>query len=153
MSCPHPVGAASAFPPCVGVDGATQYPIFFLEFNGFDVPKNYSGINGKPVGHMTLEAHRFTDDPLKPCIGGRTIGTARIGTWTTSEFTCPSDSPYIERVAMHGEGVYVGHLALAWKTDGISYIASAHGHTTANLTLLKRFIHSIALKSPGDSSG
>ena len=153
MSCPRPVGAASAFPPCVGVDGATQYSIFFLEFYGFDVPKGYSGINGKPVGHMTLEAHRFTDDPLKPCIGGRTIGTARIGIWTSSEFTCPNDSPTIERVAMHGEGAYVGHVALAWKADGISYIASAHGHTTANLTLLKRFVHSIALISPGDSSG
>jgi len=102
---------------------------------------------------MTLEAHRSTDDPLKPCIGGRTIGTARIGIWTTSEITCPNDSPYIERVAMHGEGAYVGHLALAWKADGISYIASAHGHTTANLTLLKRFVHSIALISPGDPSG
>ena len=27
MSCPRPVGAASAFPPCVGVDGATQYEL------------------------------------------------------------------------------------------------------------------------------
>jgi len=153
MSCPRSVGAAPAFPLCVGVDGATQYSIFFLEFYGFDVPKGYSGINGKPVGHMTLEAHRLIDDPLKPCIDGRTIGMARIGNWTTTEFTCPNDSPHIERVAMHGEGTYVGHLALAWNADGISYIASAHGQTTANLTLLKRFVHSIALISPGASSG
>jgi hypothetical protein len=132
------------------MEGATEYSIFFLEFYGFDVPKGYSGINGKPVGHMTLEAHRFADDPLKPCIGGRAIGTARIGIWTTSEFTCPNDSPFIERHAVHGEGAYVGHLALAWKADGISYIASAHGHTTANLRLLKRYVHSIALISPGD---
>jgi hypothetical protein len=153
LSCPRPVGAASGFPPCVGVEGARQYSIFFLEFNGFDVPQGYSGINGKPVGHMTLEAHRLADDPLKPCIGGRSIGTARIGIWTTSEFTCPNDNPFIERDAVHGEGTYVGHLALAWKANGISYIASAHGHTTANLTLLKRFVQSIALISPGDSSG
>ena len=153
MSCPRPVGAASVFPPCVGVEGATRYSIFFLELYRFDVPKGYSGINGKPVGHVTLEAHRLADDPLKPCIGGRTIGTARIGTWTTTEFTCPNDSPSIERDAVHGEGAYVGHLALAWTADGISYIASAHGHTTANLTLLKKFVHSIALISPGDSSG
>jgi hypothetical protein len=136
------------------LEGADRYSIFFLDFYGFDVPKGYSGINGKPVGHMTLEAHRIADDPLKqPCIGGRTIGTARIGIWTTSEFTCPNDSPSIERIAMHGEGAYVSHLALAWTTDGINYIASAHGHTTANLTLLKRIVHSIALTSPGNSSG
>jgi hypothetical protein len=154
MSCPRPVGAASGFPPCVGVEGAAQYSIFFLQFYGFDVPKGYSGINGKPVGHVTLEAHRIMDDPLlTPCIGGRIAGTARIGIWTTREFTCPNDSPSIERDAVHGEGAYVGHLALAWTADGISYIASAHGHTTANLTLLKRFVHSIALISPGDSSG
>jgi hypothetical protein len=153
MSCPPPVGAASALPPCVGLEGAARYSVFFLEFYGFDVPKGYSGINGKSVGHMTLEAHRLADDPLKPCIGGRNIGTARIGIWTTSEFTCPYDSPSIERDAVHGEGAYVGHLALAWKADGISYMASVHGHTTANLTLLKRFVHSIGLIVPGDSSG
>ncbi len=54
---------------------------------------------------------------------------------------------------MHGEGVYVGHLALAWKAGGISYIASAHGHGTANLTLLKKFVNSIKLIPPGSSSG
>ncbi len=114
MSCPRPVGAASGFPPCVGVEGAAPYSIFFLQFYGFDVPKGYSGINGKPVGHLTLEAHGITDDPLlTPCIGGRITGTARIGIWTTREFTCPTDSPSIERDAVHGEGAYVGHLALA----------------------------------------
>jgi len=154
MSCPRPVGAASALPPCAGVEGATQYPIFFLEFNEFDAPKGYSGINGKPVGHMTLEAHRLADDPLKqPCIGGRSIGTVHIGSWTTSEFTCPNDSSSIEREAMHGEGVYVGHLALVWTADEIRFIASAHGHTTANLTFLTRFVRSISLISPSSSAG
>ena len=153
MSCPQPDGAVSAFPPCVGLEGAAPYSIFFLQFYRFDVPKGYSGINGKPVGHVTFEAHRFADDPLKPCIDGRPIGTARIGIWTASEFTCPNDSPSIERNAVHGEGAYVGHLVLAWKADGISYLASAHGHTTANLTLLKRFVHSISLIVPGDTSG
>jgi hypothetical protein len=153
MSCPQPKGADSAFPPCVGLEGAAPYSIFFLQFYGFDVPKGYSGINGKPVGHVTLEAHRFADDPLKPCIGGRIMGTARIGIWATSEYTCPKDSLSIQREAMHGEGAYVSHLVLAWGADGISYIASAHGHTTANLTLLERFVHSISLILPGDSSG
>ncbi len=135
------------------MEGVIDYPIFFLELQGFDVPKGYAGVNGKPVGHLTLEAHRLVDDPLKPCIGGRAMGTVRIGTWSTREFTCPNDSPTVERKAAHGEGTYVGHLALAWTVDGISYIASAHGHTTANLTLLKRFVHSIDLVVPGSSSG
>jgi len=136
------------------MEGAAQYSIFFLEFYGFDVPKGYSGINGKPVGHMTLEAHPLADDPLKhPCIGGRIVGTVRLGIWNTTEFDCPNESPYIERVAMHGEGAYVGHLALAWKAGRISYIASVHGHTTANLAFLQQFVRSIALVSPGDSSG
>ena len=41
MSCPRPVGAASTFPPCVGVEGAARYSIFFLAFYGFDAPKGY----------------------------------------------------------------------------------------------------------------
>ena len=152
LSCPRPVGAASALPPCVGVEGVTQYPVFFLDYHGFAVPKASSGIDGKPVGQMTLEAHRLADDPLRqPCIGGRSIGTVRIGMWTTSEFICPNDSPSIERVAVHGEGAYVGHLALAWTDHGISYIASADGHSRANLTLLTRFVHSTSLVSPGNS--
>ncbi len=153
MSCPPPSGAASSLPPCVGLEGLLGYPIFFLELQGFDVPASYQGINGKPVGHLTLEAHRLVDDPLKPCIGGRAMGTVRIGTWSTSEFTCPNDSPTVERDAKHGEGAYVGHLALAWTVDRIRYIASAHGHTTANLTLLKRFVRSIVLVVPGSPSG
>jgi len=147
------MGASSSLPPCVGSEGVIGYPIFFLEFHGFDVPRGYSGVNGKPVGHLTLEAHRLVDDPLKPCIGGRPIGTVRIGTWTTSEFTCPNDSPSVERDAAHGEGSYVGHLALTWTVDGVGYIASAHGHTTANLTLVKRFVHSIDLVAPASSPG
>ena len=128
------------------------YPIFFLEFSGFDVPKRYSGIDGRPVGHVTLEAHRVADDPLtKPCIGGRRIGTVQVGTRTTSAFTCPNDSPQVERDAQHGEGTYVGHLALEWDNQGIRYVASAHGHTTANLVLLKKFVRSIVLVPPAAS--
>ncbi len=148
MSCPTPVGAATSTP-CVGQEGTAGYPVFFLEFSRFDVPKGYSGIDGKPEGHLTLEAHRLADDPLKPCLDGRRIGTVQVGTRTTSAFTCPNDSPQIERDARHGEGAYVGHLALEWDTSGIRYIASAHGHTTANLMLLKKFVRSIVLTPPG----
>lgn len=147
MSCPRPVGAATS--PCVGAEGSARYSIFFLEFSGFDVPQGYSGVDGTSTGHVTLEAHRLVDDPLKPCIGGERIGGIRVGAWTTSEFICPNDSLQVERAAQHGEGAYVGHLALEWGAHGITYIASAHGRTTANLILLKRLVRSTVLISPG----
>jgi len=148
MSCPTPVGAATSTP-CVGREGLVAYSIFSLEFSGFDVPKGYSGVDGKPVGHVTLEAHRLTDDPLnQACIDGERMGTARVAAWTTTEFVCPNDSLQAQRKARHGEGTYVGHLALEWEADGIRYIASAHGHTTANLILLKKLVQSIVLTPP-----
>jgi hypothetical protein len=153
MSCPTPVGAATSTP-CVGREGSTGYLIFYLEFSGFDVPKGYSGVDGKPVGQVRLEAHQLADDPLnQPCIGGERIGTARVAAWTTTEFVCPNDSLQAQREAQHGEGDYVGHLALVWSAAGITYIASAHGHTTANLTLLKKFVNSIVLIMPSNRPG
>ena len=46
---PTGVGAASGLPPCVGVDGATQYSIFFLEFYRFDVPKIIQESTANPL--------------------------------------------------------------------------------------------------------
>jgi hypothetical protein len=102
---------------------------------------------------MTLEAHQLADDPLKPCIGGERIGSVRVAASKTTEFVCPNDSPQIERKAEHGEGAYVGHLALEWDASGIRYVCSAHGHTTANLTLLKRFVGSVVLLPTAESPG
>ena len=148
MSCPASVGAATSTP-CVGREGLTAYPIFYLSFSGFDVPNHYSGVDGKPVGQVRLEAHQLADDPLNlPCIGGERIGTARLAAWMTTEFVCSNDSLRAQREARHGEGDYVGHLALEWEAHGIRYVASAHGHTTANLILLKKLVQSIVLTPP-----
>ena len=46
MSCPPPMGAALG--PCLGLEGLTPYPVFGLEFIGFDVPLDYVGVDGKP---------------------------------------------------------------------------------------------------------
>ena len=56
-------------PPRVsGGKDQTGYLIFYLEFSGFDVPKGYSGVDGKPVRQVGLEAHQLADDPLnQPC--------------------------------------------------------------------------------------
>ena len=152
MSCPVPVGAATSTP-CVGREGTDQYTVFSLEFSGFDVPRGYAGVGGRPVGHLTLEAHRLADDPLRPCIGGQRLGTLRVGVLATTEFTCPNDSLQVQREARHGEGAYVGHVALEWDSQGIRDIASAHGHTTANLVLLQKFVRSTVLVPPPTSPG
>ena len=147
MPCPQPVGAATAVP-CVGLEGSPPYSVFFLEFTGFAVPPDYIGVDGKPDGHVTLEARPTADSPPKPCIGGTFLGTVKVGIWKTKEYVCPNDSLRVEREARNGEGVYVGHLALEWQVKGTQYIISAHGHTTANLALLRRLGGSIELTAP-----
>jgi hypothetical protein len=129
----------------VGLEGTDEYRVFFLEFSDFDVPRNYVGVDGKAVGHLFIEARRLSDAPKTPCIGGTRTGALDIKGWRTTLYTCPKDSPYIERVARHGEGASVGHVLLDWKANGVEYIASAHGHTTANVTLLKRLVGGITL--------
>ena len=147
MSCPHSVGAATSVP-CVGLEGSPPYSVFFLEFTGFVVPPGYVGVDGKPDGHVTLEARPTADSPPKPCIGGTFLGTVKVGSWMTKEYVCPNDSLRVEREAQHGEGAYVGHLVLDWQVSGTQYIISAHGHTTANLALLKRLGGSIEMTAP-----
>jgi len=132
----------------VGLEGSPPYPVFFLEFTGFVVPPGYVGVDGKPDGHVTLEARPTADSPPKPCIGGTFLGTVKVGIWMTKEYICPNDSLRVEREAQHGEGAYVGHLVLEWQVSGTQFIISAHGHTTANLALLKRLGGSIEMTAP-----
>ena len=146
MACPVPVGPQQA--PCVGLEGLAEYRIFDLEFEGFDVPRHYVGIDGKPVGHLFLEARLVADAPKKPCIKGGRAGWTVIKSWRASLFVCPPDSFYIERVAQHGEGANVSHVLLDWKVGGVEYIASAHGHTTSNVALLRRLVGSVTLVRP-----
>jgi hypothetical protein len=53
-------------------------------------------------------------------------------------------------VARHGEGANVGHVLLDWRVNGIEYVASAHGHTTSNVALLRRFVGSVTLLQSRD---
>jgi hypothetical protein len=122
--------------------------VFVLDLEGFDVPRRYVGVNGKPVGHVLIEARKLTDAPARPCIGGRRDGAVGVGSWRAALYICPKDSPYIERVARHGEGANVGHILIEWREAGVDYVASAHGHTTANLTLLRQLVASVALVRP-----
>lgn len=73
--------SSDLFPMIIGCDGAgiledgTEVVIHSIvnapDWRGDETldPKRQNRV---PAGHMTLEAHRFADDPLKPCIGGRT---------------------------------------------------------------------------------
>ena len=142
MTCPASQGGMRAS--CVGgLDG------FFLELSGFDVPSGYVGADGKATGHLIVEANRHDDRPPIPCIGGKRVAKVVAGSWTTTEYRCPNDSFAVQREARHGEGAHAGHLLLEWSRDGIDYIASAHGHTTVNLDLLKRLVGSMTLIPPG----
>ena len=146
LGCAAPLGPQPA--PCVGFEGATLYRIFDLEFQDFDVPRGYVGIDGKPAGHLFIEARKASDAPAKPCIRGTQAGTMRVRSWRATIYICPNDSDYIERVARHGEGANTGHVLLEWKAGGVDYVASAHGHTTANLKLLRQLVDSVTLVPP-----
>jgi hypothetical protein len=139
---------ASAATPCVGREGLVGYPIFALEYTGFDVPPGYIGVDGKAVGHIVVEARPHRDSPPLPCIGATALAKVRLGQQTLAEFSCPNDSLRVQREARHGEGAYAGHLVVAWTVAGIDYLASAHGATTANLDLLKRLVRSMQLIGP-----
>lgn len=146
MACPSPVGAQLG--PCIGLEGTIPYRVFGLSFENFDVPRHYVGIDGRPEGHIFIEARKVEDAPKKPCIGGRQRGASTMRRWRTHLYVCPEDSPHIERTARHGEGVYVGHVLLEWKVMGVEYIVSAHGHTTANIKLVRQLVRSVAMVQP-----
>jgi len=133
------------------LEGLPPYPAFFLEFTGFDVPAAYVGINGKAMGHVAVEARPQRESPPRPCIGGRRLGNVVVSRWTAIEYRCSKDSNRVGRQARHGEGAHLGHLLLEWSQQGTDYIASAHGHTTTNLDLLKKPITSMALIAPGSA--
>jgi len=60
-SCPNPYADMPL--PCVGAEGLPPYPIFALELSGFDVPSDYVGVDGKPSGHLVVEAARNATAP------------------------------------------------------------------------------------------
>jgi hypothetical protein len=147
MSCP-PQRMST---PCVGLEGLPPYPIFGLEFTGFDVPPEYIGVDGKAVGHVVVEARPQRESPLLPCIGGERLGQVVVVQRTVAEYRCSNDGLRVQREARHGEGAHAGHLLVEWREGGTDYIASAHGYTGANLDLLKQLVSSMRLLAPGSS--
>jgi hypothetical protein len=123
--------------------------VFGLGFTGFDVPRRYIGVDGKSVGHVTIEARRQTNSPSLPCIGAEPLGSVQVAALTAAEYRCSGNARRVEREAMHGEGSYLGHLLLMWSENGIDYIVSAHGYTRVNLALVRRLIESMTFVAPG----
>jgi hypothetical protein len=139
---------------CVAPEGSPPMPIFFFEVQGFDVPRKYRGVDGRPVGHLIIEARRPEDAGPLPCAAATDAGMLTIQRRSISVFECPSASNAIEQgVIQHGEGAHSNHVLLAWDEGGIKYAASAHGHTTVNLRLLRRIVESIELVGPPSSRG
>ena len=142
-----PPSRDAAFPPCTGQAGELKYAIFFMDVNEFRVGPGYVGVEGKRVGHLTISAVKHEDSPGPPCFG-TVVGTFRISDEVVTEYSCTDESLRVQRDARHGEGAYVGHLLLSWSTNGIDYAVSAHGHTHANMALVKRLAVSITFTAP-----
>jgi hypothetical protein len=127
-------------PPCVGPEHD-----FWIEWNGFDVPRRFSGVDGRPAGHVIIHAGLAGSSPSNPCIDGVAVGTFKVDGSTGTFYQCPPDSPRIERLARHGEGAYAGHLTLAWRNHGVDYLVSSHGYSPSSRTLIEDLSASISL--------
>ena len=119
-----------------------------MEWNGFDVPSSFIGVDGRAVGHVIIHAGLARNSPSTPCIGGIVIGMVVVLESHATEYRCPPDSPLIERIATHGEGAYTSHVLLAWRQNGIDYLVSSHGYATASVTLMDQLAASVTLIAP-----
>jgi hypothetical protein len=139
LACsPSPI---QSLPPlCVG-----RQHDFFLEWNGFDVPNGYVGVDGNPFGHVIIHAGFVRDSPTRPCIGAEEIGRFLVLGSKSTMYRCPPDSALIERTARHGEGAYTSHVLLDWRANGIEYLVSSHGYGTASVSLMKQLAASLRL--------
>jgi hypothetical protein len=127
---------------CVSLAGERPAEIFFVDFAGFDVPAAYVGIDGKPEGHLIVEARRRADSPPRPCFDGVERATPPIAGRRVTRYACPGGSARMERLIRHGEGAHTEHVLFAWSVSGIDYVASAHGDTAANARLLTQVVES-----------
>ena len=141
MTCDPTTQDPASFPPCTGTSGFVT-PAFFVDFQGFRVGPDYVGVDGKPIGHLTLRAEPHREGP--PCFG-TVVGMIALPQHTATEYRCTNNTLRVQRDAEHGEGAYVGHVLLAWTQDGIDYSVSAHGHTAVNLALVERIAGSVEL--------
>lgn len=142
LACtPSPI--PSSLPLCVG-----RQHDFFLEWNSFDVPSGFVGVDGKPIGHVIIAATPVSDSPPEPCIGGVTIGTFSVLAMKSVIYQCAPDSPLIERTARHGEGAYTSHVLLYWQRNGIAYLVSSHGYGAASVALMEQLAASLNLIGP-----
>jgi hypothetical protein len=119
-----------------------------LEWNGFDVPRTFAGVDGKPMGHVIIHAAPASDSPRRPCIGGVKIGRFSVPGAKSTMYRCPPDSPFIERTARHGEGAYTSHVLLSWESNGVAYLVSSHGYGATSVTLMEHLAASLNLVAP-----
>lgn len=130
----------TSLPLCVGPEHD-----FFLEWNSFDVPGTFVGVDGKPEGHVIIRAGLVRDSAPRPCIGGVVIGSFVVLGSTGRIYRCPPDSPIVERTAVHGEGAYTSHVLLDWRSNGVDYLVSSHGYGAASTALMEQLAASLKL--------
>jgi hypothetical protein len=135
-----PSAIPTTLPLCVGAEHD-----FFLEWNDFDVPSTFVGVDGRPIGHVIIHAALVRDSPPLPCIGAVQVGTFALLGWNATYYRCPPDSPLIERTARHGEGAYTSHVLLDWQSNGVDYLVSSHGYGPASVSLMEHLAVSLTL--------
>jgi hypothetical protein len=116
-----------------------------LEWNDFDVPRTFVGVDGKPIGHVIIHAGLVRDSPPQPCIGAVKVGPFVVLGAQATEYRCPPDSLLIQRTAQHGEGAYTSHVLLDWQSNGIEYLVSSHGYEAASVSLMEQLAESLTL--------
>lgn len=149
MSCPPPDPAQeSPLVSCVSPSGKAGASIFFVTFTGFDVDPRYQGVEGRPIGHLILEARRPEDSPRLPCFDGVRLRELSVNRWHVTEYECPDESARLLEESRLAQLAHAGHLLFAWSSSGINYAASAHGYSRENFDLLRSLVGSIELVEP-----
>lgn len=140
-----PAGCSSVLqlPPCVF---PTAYPVkrgwygFVLNWTGFVVPPGYAGVPGPyPSGHLVIEAERVGQQASFGCSDGKIRGAVRERGLRITWVNCPTYSS-AEEIG--------GHLVARWDMGGIAYLASLHGWSLVNRTLLVAIVRSIQFVGP-----
>lgn len=88
--------------------------------------------------HLVFGASRDPSSPWVDCTGAAGLGKLTMGGITGTLLSCPPAS----------EGPNGGHLLFRWTESAITYIVSAHGHTTANQRLIAALVEHLTLTAP-----
>ena len=131
---------------CVSRGGAEET---LHELFSFDVADFVGGEALGPVRHVRLEARRLQDVPPVACYDGVPADAeapdVRPG---ATVLHCPDATAESQANTRHGEGAHAGHLLAYWDQDGVRYVVSVHGTSSAAERLLSQLAQNIDVVDP-----